>query len=431
MTAIQPAASFDAAAAPADCDPGRIAVLTRGITGGGVQKMSLNLAGELAARGWQVDLLSRRAGDPSVVPAGVRATVLRKQLGVVGRGLALRADPAGFSTLLQPVLGCAIAPEPLRYLPALVEYLREARPRALLSATTYLNLVALWARRLAGSSARVLVSERDSLSANLRTGRNRRAWRWRHAPPLLARVYPWAEAVVAVSDGVADDLATLTGLDRSVFQTIYNPVVGADIEARSQQPLEDAWFEPGAPPVVLSAGRLVAKKQYGVLLEAFAQLRAQRSARLVILGDGPERGRIEQRARQLGVSDDVRLLGWCENPYPYLQRAAVFAMTSNREGFGNVLVEALRCGCPVVATDCPSGPGEILGGGRFGELVPVGDVPAVAAALARSLDTPADRARLRARGAEFTAERAADAYLAAVGLPAHPEPQALARGARR
>jgi glycosyltransferase involved in cell wall biosynthesis len=181
----------------------------------------------------------------------------------------------------------------------------------------------------------------------------------------------------------------------------------------------------------LSAGRLVAKKQYGVLLEAFAQLRAQRSARLVILGDGPERGRIEQRARQLGVSDDVRLLGWCENPYPYLQRAAVFAMTSNREGFGNVLVEALRCGCPVVATDCPSGPGEILGGGRFGELVPVGDVPAVAAALARSLDTPADRARLRARGAEFTAERAADAYLAAVGLPAHPEPQALARGARR
>jgi glycosyltransferase involved in cell wall biosynthesis len=431
MTAIQPAATFDVHAAPTDCDARRIALLTRGIEGGGVQKMSLHLAGELASRGWQVDLLSRRDGSRDVVPPGVRVLVLRRRPGFVGRALALRSDPAGFAAMLQPVLGCAIAPEPLRYLPALVDYLRAARPRALFSATTYLNLVALWARRLAGSSARVLVSERDSLSANLRTGRSRRAWRWRHAPPLLARVYPWADAVVAVSDGVAADLAALTGLDRAAFHTIYNPVVAADIDARCAEPQSDPWLAPGAPPVVVSAGRLVAKKQYGVLLAAFArlrELRAERSdgrdprVRLMVLGEGPERRKLELQARQLGVADDVRLLGWCENPYPILVRAAAFAMTSNREGFGNVLVEALRCGCPVVATDCPSGPAEILAGGRFGELVPVGDVDAVAAALARTLDAPPDRDRLRARGAEFTAERAADAYLAAVGLPSHPEP---------
>jgi len=425
MTAIQPATSLEVSTAPAVADAGRIAVLTRGIVGGGVQKMSLNLAGELASRGWQVDLLSRRAGDLSVVPAGVRAIVLRRRLGLVGRGLALRADPAGFSELLRPVLGCAIAPESLRYLPALIDYLSEARPRALLSATTHLNLVALWARRLVGSSTRVLVSERDSLSANLRTGRNRGAWRWRYAPRLLARVDPWAEAVVAVSDGVADDLAVVTGLDRAGVRTIYNPVVGADLRARCAESLDDPWFASGAPPVVLSAGRLVAKKQYGVLVAAFARLRAQRPARLLILGEGPERSRIEQQARKHGVFDDVRLAGWCENPLPYLMRAAVFALTSNREGFGNVLVEALCCGCPVVATDCPSGPAEIVAGGRFGELVPVGDVGAVAAALARCIDTPPDRAQLRARGAEFTAQRATDAYLAAVGLPTHPEPHAL------
>jgi glycosyltransferase involved in cell wall biosynthesis len=431
MTATQPAARLDADAAPTQLDQvdaPRLAVLTRGIAGGGVQKMSLHLAGELAARGWRVDLVSRRDGARADVPEGVRVVVLPRRLGWVGRRLAWRADRDGLAVLLRPVLACAIAPEPLRYLPGLVDYLRSARPIALFSATTYLNLVALWARRLAEVETRVLVSERDSLSGNLRTGGHRRAWRWRHAPPLLARAYAWADAVVAVSDGVADDLARLTGLHRERIRTIYNPVVPDDVEARCAEPIDDPWLAPGEPPVVVSAGRLVAKKQHGVLLAAFARLRAERPVRLLILGDGPERGRIEQRARELGVADDVRLAGWCANPYPVLARAAVFALTSNREGFGNVLVEALRSGCPVVATDCPSGPSEILGGGRYGELVPVGDVEAVAAALGRQLDRPQDRAALRARGAAFTTSRAADAYLAAVGLPSRP---AVAASGRR
>ena len=428
MTAIQPVRSIDPPAASAKPESRRIAVLTRGIVGGGVQQMSLNLAAELVDRGWQVDLVSRKDGPDDRIPTGVRKVVLAKRFALRGRRLGLRAEPGGVATLLRPVLGCLISAEPLRYLPVLTDYLQTNRPRALFSATTYLNLVALWARELSGSDARVLVSERDSLSANRTTGKNRRAWRWRYAPELLARVYPRAEAIVAVSDGVADDLAQQTGIDRAAVRTVYNPVVHGDLAARAREPLTAgdlgdlaAWFAPGAPPVIVSAGRLVAKKQFGALLEAFARLRAERAVRLLVLGDGPERARLDRQIAGLGVGGDVRLHGWCDNPYPIFARAAAFALTSNREGFGNVLVEALHCGCPVVATDCPSGPSEILDGGRFGELVPVGDVIGIAKALARTLDDPPDTERLRARGAEFTTQRAADAYLAAVGLPLRPE----------
>ena len=420
MTATHRAASMSAPAAAEDCDPSRIGVLTRGITGGGVQRMSLNVAAELVERGWQVDLLSRKDGDRSQLPHGVRLIVLPARSRTIARALALRADPAGFGAMLRPVLGCAIGAEPLRYLSPLRDYLVESRPAALLSATTYLNLVALWARRLAGTGTRVLVSERDSLSANLTTGRSRRAWRGRHAPALLARAYPEADAIVAVSNGVADDLAQLTGIARPAVRTIYNPVVPPDIGAKAAEPIDEPWLEPGQPPVVLSAGRLVKKKQYGVLLQSIAALREQRPVRLIILGEGPERARIEAEARRLGIADDVRLVGWCDNPYAYMSRAAAFALTSDREGFGNVLVEAMRCGAPVVATDCPSGPGEILDGGKYGALVPVGDVAAIAIALRRMLDEPQDRNRFRRRGGEFTVERAVDAYLEAVRLPARP-----------
>jgi len=409
-------------------DSRRVAVLTRGLVGGGVQKMSLHVARELSSRGWQVDLVSRRGGDRSGIPEGVRVIVLEGKPGLLGRREAWRADPEGVATMLRPVLGCLIAPEPLRYLPALTDYLCQARPRALFSATTYLNLVALWARRRSGVSTRVLVSERDSLSSNLRTGRSRRAWRWRYAPPLLARCYAWAEAVVAVSDGVADDLAALTGLDRARLQTVYNPVVTDEIDDLCKEPCDDPWFAPGAPPVVLCVGRLVAKKQIEVLLRAVARLRRERSVRLMVVGDGPERGRLQREAVRLGLEADVRMIGWTDNPYAYMTRAAVFAMTSNREGFGNVLVEALYCGCPVVSTDCPSGPAEILGGGRFGTLVPVGDVAALAHALARAIDEPPRPGFLRERGAEFTTARTTDAYLEAVGLPLWPDETASREG---
>ena len=161
MTSTEQPAQPDAAQVASGCDPSRIAVLTRGFAGGGVQKMSLHVARELTARGWQVDLVSRKDGDRSGLPDGVRPVVLSPRISLAGRWAAFRADPGGLAALYRPVLGCLIAPEPLRYLPSLAEYLGRVRPRALFSATTYLNLVALWARRRAGVSTRVLVSERD------------------------------------------------------------------------------------------------------------------------------------------------------------------------------------------------------------------------------------------------------------------------------
>jgi len=407
-----------------DVDPGRIAILTRGLSGGGVQAMMLNTARELTRRGYRVDLLSRRIPSDATAPEGVSLHKLKSTPALFGRVMAYRASPGDFDVLARPVLFSPLAPEPLRQLPALARYLREARPAALLSATTYANLVALWARAAAGSSARILVSERDDLGENLRSGVARRAWRWRYAPALIRRVYPRAEAVVAVSNGVADSLTAETGLPRDGIATVYNPVVTDDLAGRAAEPPDCAWFDEGAPPVIVNAGRLVRKKDHPTLLRAFARVRAQRPARLLILGEGRERGRLAALIEELGLADDVALAGWSANPARYMARAAAFALSSQREGFGNVLAEALACGCPVVSADCPSGPAEILDNGRFGRLTPPGDVDALAAALLETLAEPPDRERLMTRGAEFTAERAVGRYLDLLSLPARaPDPR--------
>src|SRR4051794_39910981 len=234
----------------------------------------------------------------------------------------------------------------------------------------------------------------------------------------MRRAYGQADAVVAVSDGVADALARVTGLPRGRIRTVHNPVVGPELEALSREPVAHPWLAPGEPPVVLSAARLTEQKDLPTLLRAFARLRAGRTARLLILGDlpTPERtaariGELRGLAERLGVGADVDLPGYVANPYAYMARARLFVLSSAWEGFGNVLVEAMACGCPVVSTDCPSGPAEILDGGRYGPLVPVGDDAALAAAMGRVLAASPDPATLRARAAEFTVERATDDYL--------------------
>jgi glycosyltransferase involved in cell wall biosynthesis len=170
------------------------------------------------------------------------------------------------------------------------------------------------------------------------------------------------------------------------------------------------------PPVILSAGRLVAKKDLATLLRAFARVREAERARLIILGEGRERSRLEGLAHKLGIAQDLKIVGWVANPYAYMARAAVFASSSIREGFGNVLVEALACGCPVVATDCPSGPAEILGDGRYGRLVAPSDAEALAAALLDALLSRPDPDLLQRRAQVFTAQHATDIYLDLLGL---------------
>jgi len=415
-------AAPDARPAGGDAGPRhRLAFLLDSLEGGGVQRMTLAIARCCRKRGHAVDLLVCEAHGRlrGSIPDGVRLVELARSNPLFARALPVRADPGTLPALALAVVLPRKAHWTQAHLRALAHHLRRERPDALLAATPRLNLLAVWARRLAGTRTRLLVSERTAPTQNLARGDK---WR-KHAllPGLMRRAYGQADAVVAVSDGVADDLARVTGLPRGRIRTIHNPVVGPELEALSREPVRHPWLAPGQPPVVLSAARLTVQKDLPTLLRAFALLRARRAVRLLILGalPTPERteasiGELRGLAYRLGVGAAVELPGFVANPYAWMARAALFALSSAWEGFGNVLVEAMACGCPVVSTDCPSGPAEILAGGRHGPLVPVGDAEALAAAMARALDAPPDPAALRARAAEFTVGRATDGYLDAL-----------------
>jgi glycosyltransferase involved in cell wall biosynthesis len=237
---------------------------------------------------------------------------------------------------------------------------------------------------------------------------------------LMRRFYPAASAVVAVSKSVAASLVDGLGLAPALVRTIYNPIVTPDIASRAAEPLDDPWFAPGAPPVVLAVGRLAPEKDFPTLLRAFARLRAERPARLVrlvILGEGKERGPLEALARDLGVGPEVRLPGFEPNPFRYMGRSPVFALSSIYEGLPGALIQAMACGCRVISTDSPGGSREVLEDGALGLLVPPRDPEALARGLAALLD---EAARTPARPhhplARFTEAEAVDQYLEVLGV---------------
>ncbi len=330
----------------------RLAILLPGLYDGGAERTLLNLSEGITGRGFPVDLVLARAEGPYMaeIPNSVRVIDLKAER----------------------VLLC---------LPALVHYLRSERPVVMLS-TLYANILAVWARCLAGFPRRVVLNEQNTLSS-VSSGEN--DLRWKLYPELARWFYPWADAITAVSKGVADDLILATRLSPSRIKVIFNPIVTPDLQRKSAAPLEHPWFKVGEPPVVLGVGRLTAQKAFSVLIEAFAQVRKSQPARLLILGEGEERPMLEALIGQLGLEQDVNLPGFVSNPYPYMARAAVFVLSSRWEGLPTVLVEAMALRTPVIATDCPSGPREILRGGQYGPLVPVGDPCALALAIQNSL----------------------------------------------
>jgi len=390
-----------------------VALLMVSLGGGGVQRSMLHLARALADRGHRVDLLVYKAQGDFVdnVPSAIRVVALETAPVWMGRLYAFRAAPEHLIQLAMPVLLPRKPQVTLRCLPALVRYLREERPAVLFSAGTYLNLVALWARRLAGVSVRTLISERIHLSSHLRYGAKRRKWRWRFILPLLRRTYPEADRIIAISHGVADDLRTLVGLPPELVTTVYNPVVDSELAKKAEVPIDHAWFKPGAPPVILGMGRLSEEKDFETLIRTFARVQTRLPVRLMIFGEGEMRRKLEALARELGVDQDVSLPGFTSNPFAYMARAAVFVLSSTSEGLGNVLIEALACGCPVVSTNCPGGPAEILEDGRYGRLVPVGDPVAMAQAIISTLDAPPDRGLLQKRASLFSVDRVVEQYL--------------------
>ncbi|MBW2269827.1 MAG: glycosyltransferase [Deltaproteobacteria bacterium] len=391
-------------------DTGRhVALLLPSHAGGGVTRAFLQLANGLSSRGHRVEFVLCRAIGPYLekVSSDIPIVELTPEFGLRARQRALSLSPDAWREMLRPILLAPSAAPVLPYIASLAQYLDSSRPDVVLSGKTHTNLLSIWARRMASQHPRVVVSERTHLSAELETSNK---WRWRYLAPLIGKLYRAADAITAVSNGVSDDLAETTGLPRESIQTIYNPVARPEIYQSAELQIDHPWFAKGEPPVVLAVGRLTEQKQYPVLLEAFAQLRQRREARLLILGEGKERKRLTARVHELGLDASVSLLGFAKNPYAYMAQAAVFVLASAWEGLPGVLIEALVCGCPVVSSDCPSGPREILEAGRYGELVPVGDVEALSAAIERSLVQPPDRQFLRMRGAEFSLDAALDAY---------------------
>jgi glycosyltransferase involved in cell wall biosynthesis len=357
----------------------RIAVFLPSLNGGGAERVMVNLANAFANAGCHVDLVLGKARGPFL-------DEVCREIQIVDLGVA-RISMS---------------------LPGLVRYLRRERPTALLSSMHYVNVIALLARALSRVNTRVVVGEHNTLSKSVAHDLQGRMFR------LLMRImYPRAHSVVAVSQGVADDLAVSIGLDQGKIRVIYNPVVGPEIEARAREPLNHPWFQPGEPPVVLGAGRLVEQKDFGNLILAFAKLRSKRDCRLLILGEGPLRDQLECLIANLGLTDSISLPGFVANPFAYMSRAAVFALSSRWEGLPTVLIEAMACGVRVVATDCPSGAREILEEGVWGHLVPVGDPYALEAAIADALDDE-DRPSLADRVNAFSVELARDKYLNAL-----------------
>lgn len=288
-------------------------------------------------------------------------------------------------------------------------YVRRHPGVRVVSALNHYNVEAARLKKRFGARVHVMLTQRENLSADA-------AWlsrkKYGRATRGARRDFSRADAVVCVSEGLAHDLRENFDVDPGRLHTIYNPAYRAGFVDAAADPLDHPWLQHEGRPVILAAGRLHHVKGFDDLLDAFARLRERVDARLLILGEGKDRPALEARVAALGLGAHVQLPGRVPTLAPWMARADLFVLSSRREGLPAVLIEALSVGMNVVATRCPSGPEEILADGRWGRLVPVNDVAALAEAMAQALQhPPADRDALRARAAEFSLERALERYL--------------------
>jgi glycosyltransferase involved in cell wall biosynthesis len=324
----------------------------------------------------------------------------------------VRADGpnlAGLASEIRVVdLGCDRVIASVRRLAA---YIDVAKPAALLSTLTYANLPAVWATGLARHKPCLVLREANTLSV---ASSGSAQVRERLLPWLSRFFYPLADGVVAVSSGVAQDLVDNVGIPRSMVRVIHNPTYGRELASLMRESVDHPWIGDGGSPVLLSVGRLNTQKRFDVLIRAAALVRTKRPIRVLILGEGEDRAKLESLVRELALGDCVSMPGYCDNPYAYMAKARLYVMASAWEGFPNALVEAMACGLPVVSTDCPSGPRDILmgdDGEALGRIVPVDDANALANAILSELDTARDTGTLRLRAQMFTTERAVGSYL--------------------
>ena len=329
----------------------KVALFLPSLTGGGAERVMVSLANGFIERGYLVDVVLVKA-----------------------KGLYLRLGSIQFRVV---DLNCSRV---LPSLPGLITYLKTERPNAVLSTLDRANILLPIARGLAKVPTRVVVRPTNCFISKTQ----HQDLRERLMPLLMRSSFSWADGVISVSNYLKEEIAEITKVPQSKIHTIPNPIVAKDI-ARANDPLDHPWFQTKQPPVILGVGRLNKQKDFPTLIQAFAKLRKQQPARLIILGEGQEREHLESLVKKLCLENDVSLPGFVDNPFQYMKRAAVFVLSSRWEGMPNVLLQAMACGTPVVATNCLGGSAEILENGKWGKLVPVENVESLSSAIAETL----------------------------------------------
>lgn len=356
----------------ADAVKKRVAIVLPNLRGGGAERVALASAADLAAKGHAVDIVLLEQGGEllEVVPAAVRV-------------VSLKASRFRYSVS------------------GLVRYLRSQQPDVIHAVMWPVTVIAVIAHRMARSTAKVVVSDQNALSQQIRQPLQR------HMLRRTVRVaYPMADIRIQCSKGAAEDLAELSGLPLDAFEVIYNPI-SPPAKLAGTKAIEALWK--GGRPRLITVGSFKAQKNHALLLRAFARL-PDTSATLLILGEGELRASLESLAEELGIADRVIMPGFAVDPWPYLASAEIFVLSSDYEGFPLVLAEAMHAGLKIVSTDCISGPREMLDGGRFGRLVPCGDEQALANAMQAAMADAAQPERMRERANEMAGPGMVERY---------------------
>lgn len=348
-----------------------IALFAPSLRGGGAERVVVTLANELSAKGHCVDLVLSSGRGEFLDDVSPKVCIVDLKAGRVIKSLI-----------------------------PLIRYLRQKKPEVMLSFLSHANVVAIIARFFSGFSTRIIVSEHTTATINNAFTKNISANIIYRLIPFL---YRRADAIVAVSVGVARDLEELIGLPCGTVKVIYNPFDLVRINTLSREPIYHPWFANDQPPVILAVGRLGFEKDFSTLIRAFASIRNRLNVRLLILGEGELRSELEGLAVSCGLNnDEINMPGFISNPYVYMAGASLFVLSSRWEGLSNVLIEAMACGVPVISTNCPNGPREILEDGRWGKLVPVGDVNALSEAIFETLTTnPVQFPNVKQRASQF------------------------------
>lgn len=321
-----------------------ISVFLPNLAGGGAEHVAVRIANELAAKGGSVDLVLAQV-------KGAYLSEVSNKVNIVD----LKCND-GFSTI--------------KSLPRLIKYLRKNKPKILFSTLFRANTISALAIKLARVNTKLILRHPNMLYPE---GNKRLSFYSRISNKLAIWAANQADILVLTSKAMKGELLELSDINDSKIKIIPNPVPIDLIQLKAKEESGHKWLDNKDLPVVLAVGRLTYQKNFESLMKAFAKLRNSLECRLIILGEGEERAKLERLVQELKIQEYVSMPGFVSNPYSYMSRCDAFVLPSRWEGFPNVLVEAMACGAKVIATDCPGGSAEILENGKWGELVPIDD----------------------------------------------------------